>query len=153
MPSDTQIVLRTLPRVHRACRSPGFAGDARGLRVSEHQARILAHLDENDPTMVTELADAMGVTPSTMSLNLGRLAAAGLIVRAPDPEDRRVKNVRLTPAGARVRDAAGELDIDRVDALMRRLDPDERHVAVRGLVALAEAADAVLSGSRGVGRP
>ena len=119
-----------------------------GPSVSAHQARVLAYLDEDDPAMVGELADHLGVTASTMSLTLTRLEDAGYIRRDRDPADRRVMNVRLTEAGARVRDASTSLDLDRVDGLLRVLPPAQRAEAVRGLVLLADAADALLRRSR-----
>ncbi|HUF74885.1 MAG TPA: MarR family transcriptional regulator [Longimicrobiales bacterium] len=146
MASDVDIVLQTLPRIHFACRTRGGTGPE-GQEVSEHQARLLRLLDAEDPAMVTELAEAMGVTPSTMSLNLTRLEAAGLITRERDPADRRVMNVRLSASGVEVREATGELDVGRVDAILRTLDREERRLVLRGLVALAEAADAVVAGA------
>ncbi|HUP53754.1 MAG TPA: MarR family transcriptional regulator [Longimicrobiales bacterium] len=143
MASDVEIVLQTLPRIHFALRTRGVSDPERGVEVSEHQARILGLLDEDDPAMVTELAEVMGVTASTMSLNLKRLEEGGWITRDRDPADRRVMNVRLSPAGARIREGLGELDVARVDALLRTLGREERRVAVQGLVALAEAADAL----------
>lgn len=92
--------------------------------------------------MVTELADHMGVTPSTMSLNLKRLREAGLVTRERDPDDRRVMNVRLTPEGLHARTALSALDPDRVDAMLRRLGPEARRQALLGLRLLAEAASA-----------
>jgi DNA-binding MarR family transcriptional regulator len=143
MASDVEIVLQTLPRIHFALRARGVSDPEGGVDVSEHQARILGLLDLDDPAMVTELAEAMGVTASTMSLNLKRLERAGLITRGRDPADRRVMNVRLSPAGSRIREGLGELDVGRVDALLRALGRDERRGALQGLVALAEAADAL----------
>jgi MarR family transcriptional regulator, organic hydroperoxide resistance regulator len=146
MASDVDIVLQTLPRIHLACRARGATGPT-GQPVSDHQARIPRLLDPEDPAMVTELAEAMGVTPSTMSLNLTRLEAAGLITRERDPADRRVMNVRLSAAGAEVCEATGELDVGRVDTILRMLGRDERRAVLQGLVALAEAADAVVAGA------
>ncbi|HKJ02113.1 MAG TPA: MarR family winged helix-turn-helix transcriptional regulator [Longimicrobiales bacterium] len=116
--------------------------------MSAHQAGILAYLDDRDPTMVGELADYMGVTASTMSLTLKRLEAAGYVRRDRDPADRRVTNVRLTEAGGRVRAASTSLDVDRVDALLRTLPPAQRAEALRGLVLLADAADAFVRRNR-----
>jgi len=138
--SDLEIVLQALPKIHDACRmrhAPGIHPQASA--VSDHQARILAYLDVSDPTMVTELAEQMGVTASTMSLNLKRLREAGLVTSSRDPDDRRVMNVRLTEAGERVNDVLGRLDPDRVDALLQRLGPEARHWAVTGLKLLADA--------------
>jgi DNA-binding MarR family transcriptional regulator len=147
MISDVEVVLRTLPRIHRACRSRGVVVPRRDRMVSEHQGRILALLDAEDPAMVTELAESMGVTASTMSLNLRRLEEGGLITRERDPADRRVRNVRLSPAGAQMREELAELDVARVDALLRTLGPDQRRLAVQSLVTLAGAADALLGGA------
>jgi len=145
MASDVEIVLQTLPRIHFACRASGVRDRRRESAVSEHQARILALLDPDDPAMVTELADAMGVTASTMSLNLTRLERSGLIARERDPADRRVMNVRLTPAGAELREGLAELDVGRVDALLRTLGRDERPAVLAGLIRLADAADALIA--------
>ena len=146
MASDVQLVSEMLSRIHFACRARVTrVGD--GLEVSEHQARILGLLDPDDPAMVSELAEAMGVTASTMSLNLKRLEERGLITRQRDPADRRVMNVRLSGYGAEVREGLGELDVARVDAVLRALGREERRLALRGLLVLAEAADAVVAGT------
>lgn len=147
--SDVDVVLSALPRIHQACRAREVADQAGGGVASAHQARILGYLDAVDPTMVTELAEFMGVTPSTMSLNLKRLRQAGFVTSERDPADRRVMNVRLTPAGVRIQQSAGELDRERVDAMLRRLTPDERARALRGLTILAESADGFTAGSAG----
>lgn len=143
--SDVETVMAVLPRLHHACRTRDVALRAGRGSVSDHQARILTYLDAEDPVMVTELAEYAGVTPSTMSLTLGRLERAGLVTRARDPEDRRVMNVRLTDEGVRVRDRASELDPGRVDALLGALRPEDRRRAVEGLGLLAEAADAMVA--------
>ncbi|MEX2049222.1 MAG: MarR family winged helix-turn-helix transcriptional regulator [Gemmatimonadota bacterium] len=143
MASDLEFVLGALTRIHTGCR-PRASPVAGGGTVSPHQVRLLGHLDREDPAMVTELAESLGVTPSTMSLTLGRLERAGLVTRERDPEDRRVMNVRLTDEGERIRETARPFDADSVDAALLRLRPDERREAVRGLALLA---DAVESGS------
>ena len=138
--------LGAYPRIHAACRARGIDGGPSGVpSLSDHQATILAHLDENDPAMVGELAEVMGVTASTMSLNLTRLERDGFVSRERDPEDRRVRNVRLTPVGREMRDRARLLDVDRVDALLASLRPDERRRALDGLAILAEASDRMVA--------
>lgn len=148
--SDIEAVLHAYPRIHFACRPRQVRDPVGDGTVSAHQADILAYLDEVDPTMVGELAEHMGVTPSTMSLNLKRLEGRGYVRRDPDPEDRRVTNVRLTAEGVAVRDAREVLDPMRVHALLRMLGPDERREAVRGLRILARAADRLVRRGRGV---
>jgi DNA-binding MarR family transcriptional regulator len=66
------------------------------------------------------------VTSGTMTNRVDRLAARGLVVRSPDPHDRRGVLVGLTPEGRRVVDAAFESLIERERALLTELDTTER---------------------------
>lgn len=146
--ADYQILTDAVERVRHACR-PRFVEDPEGgTRVSAHQGRVLAFLDEEDPAMVGELAEHLGVTASTMSLNLRRLEAAGYIRRERDPADGRVMNVRLTVSGARAREAHQDLDPERVDRLLALLEPQTRPEAVRALALLGDAADRLLRRER-----
>ena len=150
--SQLHAVLSAYPRIHFAChprhvREPDAEGG-----VTAKQADILAHLDDVDPAMVGELADHLGVTDSTMSLNLTRLEDAGYVRRDRDPADRRVMNVRLTEAGVAVRDARRMLDPLRVDAMLRLLSVEERERAVEGLRLLARAADDLVRRGPGAAR-
>lgn len=139
--ADVERVLHSLERVHEVCRSRRVLDAPSGRRLTAHQADLLRYLDRRDPTMVSELADQMGVTRSTMSLGLKRLEAAGVIERRRDPEDRRVTNVRLTEVGERLRDAHRAMDPARVASLLDVLHPDRRAAVAEALSALAEAAD------------
>lgn len=146
--SDIEIVLGAYPRIHFACHAREVRDEVGGVALTQHQARILSHLDAEDPAMVTELAEYMGVTPSTMSLNLTRLEKGGFVSRARDPADRRVMNVRLTESGERMRDSATVLDPDLVDAMLSGLRPEDRRRAVDGLAILAGAADSLVARKR-----
>jgi DNA-binding MarR family transcriptional regulator len=68
------------------------------------------------------------VTSGTMTNRIDRLAAAGLVVRRPDPEDRRGVLVRLTPAGLERVDAAFTDLLRRERELLAGLGADERQV-------------------------
>src|SRR5262249_27800071 len=126
-------VMALYPRIYFACHTRHIRDpDSPGL-LSRHQASILDHLDEIDPTTVNELARHMGVTPATMSLGLDRLERKGYVARSRDGVDRRRVHVRLTTAGVRVRDSASVLDQTRVEALLERLTDNERHDAIKGL--------------------
>jgi DNA-binding MarR family transcriptional regulator len=133
-------VMTSYPRIYFACHTRHVRDpDSTGL-LSRHQASVLDHLDEIDPTTVNELARHMGVTAATMSLALDRLERKGYIVRLRDSADRRRVHVRLTAAGVRIRDATSVLDPSRVEALLTRMSHADRDAAVRGLALLADAA-------------
>ena len=133
-------VMALYPRIYFACHTR-HVRDAESQRLlSRHQASVLDHLDEIDPTTVNDLARHMGVTAATMSLAIDRLERQGYVARARDARDRRRVHVRLTSAGVRVRDSASVLDLPRVEALVATLTDAEREIALRGLALLAEAA-------------
>jgi DNA-binding MarR family transcriptional regulator len=128
------------PRIYFACHTRHVRDADSHRLLSRHQASILDHLDEVDPTTVSDLARHMGVTAATMSIGLDRLERQGYVIRGRDAADRRRVHVRLTSAGVRVRDSASVLDFPRVEALVAKLTEDERAAAIRGLALLAEAA-------------
>jgi len=144
--SDVDAIMSALPRILFACRARTIPSGGGGS-VSAHQGHILSQLDATDPTMVGELAESLGVTPSTMSLNLKRLREAGLVLCERDPDDRRVMNVRLTTAGEEARDSARLLDAARVGEMLEGLWPEDRRRAVEALGVLADAAEALHSGA------
>src|SRR5438105_4681097 len=133
-------VMTLYPRIYFACHTRHVRDPQSQRLLSRHQASILDHLDEIEPTTVLELARHMGVTAGTMSIAIDRLERRGYVVRLKDAKDRRRVHVRLTTAGVRVREASSVLDPQRVEALIARLRDDERTRAVEGLALLARAA-------------
>src|SRR6266542_4855255 len=133
-------VMTLYPRIYFACQTRHVRDPQTHRLLSRHQASILDHLDEIEPTTVMDLAGHMGVTAATMSLAIDRLERKGYVVRLRDTADRRRVHVRLTSAGVRVRDSASVLDPPRVEALIATLTEEERTTALRGLALLAEAA-------------
>ena len=128
------------PRIYFACHTRHVRDPASQKLLSRHQASILDHLDDIDPTTLNDLARHMGVTPGTMSLSIDRLERKGYVVRMRDTADRRRVHLRLTAAGVRVREASSVLDPVRVEALVARLSDADRSAAIHGLALLAGAA-------------
>ena len=133
-------VLDLYPRIFHACHSRHVQDPKTREAVSAHQARVLDHLDDVEPTSLMGLARHMGVSASTMSLTVERLVRRGYVTRSRDAADRRVVSLRLTAAGARLRDAQSVLDPARVKVMVMRLSLEERQEAVGGLALLARAA-------------
>jgi DNA-binding MarR family transcriptional regulator len=132
-------VMTLYPRIYFACHTRHVRDPQTQRLLSRHQASILDHLDEIEPTTVMEMATHMAVTPATMSIAIDRLEKKGYVVRIKDAKDRRRVNVRLTSAGVRVREASSVLDASRVEALVARLTDEERARAIEGLGLLAHA--------------
>ncbi|WP_182875588.1 MarR family winged helix-turn-helix transcriptional regulator [Microbispora sp. H10670] len=82
------------------------------------------------------------VTSGTMTNRIDRLAAAGLVTRRPDPEDRRGVLVRLTHAGMDRVDAAFADLLRRERELLAGLDQHEQQALARLLRTLLVPFDA-----------
>jgi DNA-binding MarR family transcriptional regulator len=74
----------------------------------------------------TTLARVAMISPAGMTNRLNRLEAAGLIVRRPDPDDRRGSHVELTPNGRAIADRAVEDLVAAENELFRELTATER---------------------------
>jgi DNA-binding MarR family transcriptional regulator len=134
-----QQVMELYPRIYFACHTRHVRDPETRRLLSAHQASILDHLDEREPLALLDLAKHMGVTPSTMSLNIERLVRRGYVSRQRAAEDGRRLKLRITQAGVRLREAKSVLDPARVRALLARLTPDQREAGVHGLALLASA--------------
>src|ERR1700687_78882 len=135
-------LMELYPRIYFACHTRHVRDPQTRRLLSAHQASILDHLDEADPLALLDLARHMGVTPSTMSLNIERLVRRGSVSRQRAAEDARRLKLRITPAGVRLREAKSVLDPARVHALLARLTPQEREAGIHGLALLAGAGSA-----------
>ena len=138
--SAAQQVMNLYPKIFFACHTRHVRDPQSSRLLSRHQASVLDHLDEIDPITLNGLARHMGVTAGTMSLTVDRLERKGYVVRLRDVADRRRVHVRLTSAGVRVREASSVLDPPLVEAMVARLNDEERDAAIHGLGLLASAA-------------
>ena len=114
--------------VKRAARNP-----AHGALPALELAGLLAQGERR----LGELATQRGVCQSVVSRQVGELEARGLVVRRPDPADRRAGLVSLTPAGRALLDTAART---RRRWLHDALDPhpdEDLQAAVRVVRALA----------------
>ncbi|MFC5906372.1 MarR family winged helix-turn-helix transcriptional regulator [Streptacidiphilus monticola] len=106
--------------------------EAAGARsLTGAQAKVLALL-RRGPMPMRRIAHTMSCEPSNITGIVDRLEARGLVERRPDPEDRRVKLVAATDAGAA---AAAELrgSLSFAREPLAALSPEER-VQLRGLL-------------------
>jgi DNA-binding MarR family transcriptional regulator len=148
---DVRKVMALYPRIFFACHTRHVADPKSGDELSAHQASILDHLDEVDPMGLVDLAQHMGVTPATMSIAVERLVQKGYVRRARSPIDTRRVELRLSAAGVRIKDSKSVLDEKRVRSMLSRLAAKDRSEAVRGLAALASAAEAEMKAKSGRG--
>jgi DNA-binding MarR family transcriptional regulator len=72
------------------------------------------------------LMHSLGLTSGTVSVRLARLEARGVVVREPDPVDKRSFTVRLTSRGLELFDQIAPVHLHGEDLLLSALDPAEQ---------------------------
>jgi DNA-binding MarR family transcriptional regulator len=73
--------------------------------VSGAQIKVLLSLRGDDAVPMSEVATRLDYDASNLTTLVERLRGRGLLERTEDPNDRRRKTLRLTPAGLKLRDA------------------------------------------------
>jgi DNA-binding MarR family transcriptional regulator len=138
--AEVETVLCCYPQIYFACHRRHVRDQKTNSVMSAHQAGILDHLDDVESTSLLELARHMGVTASTMSLTVDRLERGGYVRRARSKDDGRRVDLRLTPAGVRIKRQQKVLEPDLVAGVLALLDVKDRRRALRGLELFAGAA-------------
>jgi DNA-binding MarR family transcriptional regulator len=110
---------------------------------------VLTALAEGHQQTQLALGKRLGLDKTTMTSTLDRMEQQGLVVRRPDPGDRRVRIPELTEKGREVQ-AAVRLELELVErAVLEGLSTEEEAVLRRVLLRLAvpEESDANPGGS------
>jgi DNA-binding MarR family transcriptional regulator len=99
-------------------------------------ARILARLNDNGPTRISELALAERCSQPTITNHIKRMEALGFVDRQVDARDARAWMIELTPRGEK------ELQVLR-DSLGTGIEPYLAKMSRRDLKALREGVEAM----------
>jgi DNA-binding MarR family transcriptional regulator len=102
--------------------------------VNARELSVLLLLDGREPESQQQAAERLGVDRTTMVALLDSLEGKGLVVRQPDPGDRRRNVVALTDEGREVLRVATAASDEAERALLDRLSPAEAR-QLRGLLA------------------
>jgi DNA-binding MarR family transcriptional regulator len=111
-----------------------------GLKLPHHA--VLAATSQHGPLAQADLGRRLEIDPKDLVLLLNHLEDAGLVVRAPDLQDRRKNAVTVTPAGERILVRCGRLAEQANAELLAPLDEDEQRQLIALLTRVHEAAAA-----------
>ncbi|MGW4074265.1 MarR family winged helix-turn-helix transcriptional regulator [Streptomyces asiaticus] len=126
-------VSQTLARVSRLHRLAG----GRLLRptgLCSGQEFLMMTLWDAGPVRQSELARALDLDPSTVTLMLRRLEQGGHVTRARDPQDRRVMLVRASERSYALRPKVAETWARLEEHILDGLDDGEREAFARILM-------------------
>ncbi|MFJ6486823.1 MULTISPECIES: MarR family winged helix-turn-helix transcriptional regulator [unclassified Streptomyces] len=123
-----------------AARGRGLVAEAiaaEGLKLMHHA--VLAATAEYGPVAQADLGRRLAVDPKDMVGMLNHLQEAGLVRRAPNPDDRRKNAVTVTPKGTAVLTRCAALAEAANAEFLAPLSPAERERLVALLARLHEA--------------
>ena len=125
-----------------AVRSLSDVGD----EVTMTQYRTLVILASRGPQRLSDLAQAVGVTPATASRMCDRLVRKRLILRRTRRDDRRNVRISLSAAGRAIVDAVTLTRRREISRIVTGISPDDQETFVRVLRSFAAAAGEVPAG-------
>jgi len=109
-------------------------------QLTMSQLKILLLLYRLGDTSGRELAGLLGVSLATLSGMVDRLVTHGLVTRAEDRHDRRVRRITLSGAGTEMIGNIITAGTEKQARLLRRLTADELHTVADAMQALVRVA-------------
>ncbi|BBZ78370.1 MarR family transcriptional regulator [Mycolicibacterium anyangense] len=133
-------LFRTVGRFRRTLRrSAGGPFAAPGL--TESQAELLRLVGRQPGISVSAAAAELALAPNTASTLVSKLSTDGLLVRTPDPADRRVGRLALTEPAQQLADASRSARRAALAEALGQLDDEDVRALTAGLRVLAAITD------------
>lgn len=130
-----------LGRMTRSGRADRLRCERAGVDVTGAAQRLIYYLMENGPMRLSELARRTETDPGILTRQVNAIERQGIVVRRPDPTDRRATLVSMTARGRRIAQRLREVqdevlggqlaawtagELERAADLMERLIRDVR---------------------------
>jgi len=112
--------------------------EAQRFGITRAQLIILARLEDKPDISQNELAAIAEVAPMTIARLVDRLEELGMIKRCPDPKDRRIWRLRLTPAAAPMLREIQRLRTKLHSVMTKGIEPAVLKTMARGLRQMKE---------------
>jgi len=119
-------VLRDWTDTFMARSMKGLAHYLRSRGFSMQQFFMLMQLHHRGQCGITDLSERMEISNAAVSQQVDKLFQLGLIDRAEDPNDRRAKQITLSPKGRELLDASINERYRWIEALSANLSTEER---------------------------
>ena len=106
------------------------------------QCDVILEMESEKRVTLSWLAERLGLDNSTLSRTVDALVEKGVILREPDPEDRRYNVLTLTADGRHRCNEINAIGDRSANAMIERIPADFRPSAVRGFSAVVDAIEA-----------
>ena len=133
----TDLVAELFSTVGRFRRTVRRAAGSSFTGLTESQAELLRLVARQPGISVSAAAAELGLAANTASTLVSKLSAEGLLVRTPDPDDRRVGRLELTAPAQELADASRAAGRAVLAEALDELDDDDTRALADGLRVLA----------------
>src|SRR5215510_13135751 len=110
------------------------------LDLTYAQSQVLYHVADHPGCHMGDVAKAFGVTLPAVTHIIDRLEQKQFVLRTDHPADRRVWVLELTRQGRALVQELHSMRMRSLDAVLKRMDLDDRQRVLKGLEALVDAA-------------
>lgn len=128
--------------LHNCCKER-YTTEAKAFRLPQAELKCLMLFDGHKYLTGIEIAGLLEVAKSRATVIIENLENKGLVQRAPDPNDARVKLISLTPAGQRKVREIEEFMFALHQQLLGQIDPAQRTGVITALETLRSSMEAV----------
>jgi len=118
-----------------------------GLDLNLTQASLVSYVVEFGSTSQTQLADRLGIGRAAIGSVVDQLQTRGLVERQPNPSDRRVWLVAITPSGSELATQVAAVDAVLRADLRRGIGREERQALAWVMSRLQHNLRSVIAGS------
>lgn len=105
-----------------------------GIKLSISEVHTLEAIEKSkEDNKMTDVAQLLNITASTLSINVNRLVKKGYIEKVQDEKDRRVVHLILTDAAVKVLEIHHQFHKELIDSFFTDLHIDEDDVLLQSL--------------------
>lgn len=116
-----------------------FALQENGIKLSISEVHTLEAIEKSkEDNKMTDVAQLLNITASTLSINVNRLVKKGYIEKVQDDKDRRVVHLVLTDTAVKVLEIHHQFHKELIDSFFTDLHIDEDDVLLQSLERVLE---------------
>ncbi len=123
------------------------------LELNLTQASLIGYVAEFGATTQTNLADRLGIGRAAIGSVIDQLEARALVERLPNPDDRRVWRVGITPTGSAMATRIADVDAVLRAELRHGIGREERQALAWVMTRLQHNLDAVIASTPDASAP
>lgn len=116
---------------------------AAGINLEATSFQLFVTIGRMQPTNVSDLANIMGKSHSSVSRQIDKLEKSGLIVTCDSKKDARVRSIQLSEQGVKITKTIDTTRLKEIKTVLSSWSDNERQVLLENLEHLARTLDSL----------